>query len=70
MIRMTYTINGKEIDLGTNDDGSGLFKWSELQANWIQLAGTLKSVCNSTRMNDKQYVRRAVYSYYRRHFVS
>lgn len=65
MTRITYTINNQSIDLGTNDSGWGLFIWNEKTAEWRQISA--KTIVSPLRMDDKKYVRRAVYNAYRRY---
>lgn len=61
-----FTINGEQIELGTNDNGQHLFvirdgDWKQIKAGYVATA--------TRALVDDKYLRRAVYRAYRRHFV-
>lgn len=66
MMTFTYTIDGEEITLATNNDGSNLFVYR--RGDMKQIAAG--QILYANRTSDQKYCRRAVYSYYRRHFLS
>lgn len=65
MMTFNYTINGKKVELGVNNDGSGLFQRGK-DGNWNQLVGTVVTVVATP--SNSTAARRAIYNYYRRHF--